>query len=300
MDLRLRRVSDLFNEGTELYLGQDGDQKPVVLWINKLNSFEVEESRRDGAVRRGERLAELSKPDSPEFEGLRATVALWSDDELREQIVKGKDDELMLKALDDLETDPKFREAEDYVRRGPALLRDEDVDSSDPRYAALEEANATYMTAISQATVKLHRQEFEDLAGVKRHDLAKAFYQQWRERVTLEDFMSARRLSEIYLATRDCYAVDEGTELGGERIWNHDACDHAQRFFSSRAVARTASEALHDRILKALSDLTSSYRESGNSDAPGSSSGPSEQSSDPEAASTPSSLDGTSPAVLTT
>ena len=70
---RLRRITDLFEEGVVVPLGEDLDG-PILLWVNKLNSFQVEEARRDGVARRGMRLAELGKPDTPE----RAAIVLRS------------------------------------------------------------------------------------------------------------------------------------------------------------------------------------------------------------------------------
>jgi hypothetical protein len=84
---RLRRVTDLFVEGRTLYLGNDDENKPVLVWVNKLNSFEVEESRRDAVSARGLRLLELEKEESPERMAMWARASRWSDDDLADNRV---------------------------------------------------------------------------------------------------------------------------------------------------------------------------------------------------------------------
>jgi hypothetical protein len=43
----LDRVTDLWVEGTTVYLGED-PQGPLCLWVNTLNSFQHDDARRDG------------------------------------------------------------------------------------------------------------------------------------------------------------------------------------------------------------------------------------------------------------
>lgn len=288
---RLKRVSDLFVEGTECYLGDDDEGKPVVIWVNKLNSFEVDEAKRDGTIRRAERIAELARPDSPELRGLLAEIGLWTDEQVREAYVGGQDDRLYLEALADLEVDPKFREAQEYIRRAPGLMADDDLATNDPRYLALEEANQTYMTMVSEAQAQKQRELLADLAELPRKDVEKSFIEQWRERRTLDEYMSGRRITEIYLSARECNAALVTVDLTGKRIWDHKPCDHMKRFFSERKNVTQVSERLIQRIVDTLSDVTANDREAGNSDAPASSSASSEQSNGPEDQSTPSTPD---------
>jgi hypothetical protein len=138
MDAGLQRVTDLFVEGAEAFLGTGDDGKPVVVWMNKLNSFEVEEANRDASVRRAERMAELG-PESPETRGAKVEIDLMSDTELREAIVNDQDAEITSEAYDNLQARKDWRELDDHIRRAPQLLADDGVSPDDPRFATLQE-----------------------------------------------------------------------------------------------------------------------------------------------------------------
>ena len=55
-----------------------------MVWVNKLNSFEIEEARRDGVAARGRRSWNWTKEDNPESLALKLTMDRWTLDELRE------------------------------------------------------------------------------------------------------------------------------------------------------------------------------------------------------------------------
>src|SRR3954465_15752048 len=120
---RLRRITDLFEEGVVVPLGVDqtGD---LLLWVNKLNSFQTEEARRDGIARRGMRLAELGKPDTPERAAIASEIEQMSIEDLRLAWGNLQIEELYLAALNDVEAEPEWREKLDTIRRMPTLLEE--------------------------------------------------------------------------------------------------------------------------------------------------------------------------------
>jgi hypothetical protein len=302
---RLKRVTDLFVEGTELYLGDD-ESGPIVIWINKLNSFEVEDVRRDALVRRGERLAELGQEDSPERRGVLAEMALWSDEKLIDEYLDTRSDERYLQALDDLAVDPKWRDLLDRLERAPALHDAEGVPEDDPRREALKKDNALYEKKILAAVKKLEDQARKDLEDSDRKDIEKSFLEQWRQHQTLNEFMQARRHAELFYVMRQCKAIqgelrDLGPDLeGGGWHWDHSPCDHTQRYLDDRREVRDLPDRVITRVIEAIDDLRITDREAGNSVAPRSSSESLEQSSAPEVPSTPSSPEETPLAVATT
>ena len=104
-------------------LGDDLDG-PILVWVNKLNSFQTEEARRDGVARRGMRLAELGKADTPERAAIDSEVEQMTDDELRQAWVNQQAEEMYLAALDDIDSEPEWREKLDVIRRMPTLLEE--------------------------------------------------------------------------------------------------------------------------------------------------------------------------------
>src|SRR5262245_55377386 len=106
---RFKRITDLFTDGAVLdltaALGREGAPEPV--WVNKPNSFEKEEARKDGQAARAASLIRLRDPNNPEVQAVRLTLDEASDDELRDMIVRQDTDKDFLLASDDIEADPE-------------------------------------------------------------------------------------------------------------------------------------------------------------------------------------------------
>lgn len=268
---RLRRVTDLFVEGAELYLGLDDSNEPIVMWVNKLNSFEVEEARRDGAVQRGIRVAALTADDNPERIAMEASVRVWDNERLAQNRLDQMSDEIYLRVLDDIDTDPEMREAVDMVRRGTVLLATAPED--DPRREALLEAQNKYLEAIRVNQERVRNETLADLLEMSRRDLENDFTEAWRNRASLEVFMEERRVSELYVALRDCQAsVERSTDDPATFRYDHSACDHSRRLLLGRDEVRHLPERVIELAIETLEKITVPAREAGNSDAPESSS----------------------------
>ena len=279
---KLRRVTDLFVEGTELPLGADDSGAPVLVWVQKLNSFEVEEARRDGVAQRGLRLLELSDESKPELQAQRHLVAKMADHELRQARVAQMGDEIYLRVMNDIEADEQWVEKLGVIRRLPQLLLDAGAPADDPRQAQLDDLNREYVATVQERITKANRDALVDLEDLSRKDLEADFIEHWRQRLTLDDFIAERRKTEIFLAMRECSAVNEGGK------WNHAECDHTQRLVDERSDVHTLPEGLLSRVVQILDGITVPNRESGNSGAPASSSVSSEPTSAAEATSAPS------------
>lgn len=301
METGLRRLSDLFVEGAEAYLGDDDGGKPVVIWMNKLNSFEAEEATRDASVRRAERMAELG-PDSAEVRGANVEMALWSDQELRERIVADEGDLILMETFQNLQTTEGWSELEDYVTRAPGMLTDEDVKPGDPRFDTLEAKIAEYNERLRVEREVVLDDHMKDLSGIARDKLEAKFMEGWRTRRTSDEWMIAKRTTELFLSARECKATmaGGGRTLAGEIVWDHSGCDHSARFFSERKSLHKVPDGAMQRLVDVFEALRTPPRTAGNSDAPASSSGSSEPSSAPEAPSSPSSQVETPDAVPTT
>lgn len=288
---RLRRVTDLFVEGIPLQMGMN-DGQDVLVWVNKLNSFEAEEARRDARVRRGIRISELAKQDSPELAAVQTQVDSMTVEQLAEARVKQMQDEIYLEAINQVDTDPKMREALDQAQRGAALLDDEKAPADDPRRQALREVQTTYLEALRVAQDKIRADKVDELTENARMDNEKELLEAWRARESLDVFMEERRITEVYFALRDCRGKVTGHADDGTLQVDHTGCNHRERLLASRAEVRELPEGVLGRVIAALDGVTVSPREAGNSAAPENSSVSSEQPSMPEE-STPSSPDET-------
>ena len=285
---RLRRVTDLFIEGAELYFGQDDEGQPVLVWVNKLNSFEIEEARRDGATKRGMRLAELTRPDNPELIALQATMATWDADKLAEMRVEQMGDEIYLGVINDLDSDPEWRQKLDLIRRGPQLLSDEGADSADERYQQIAAAQTEYVDAVRQGQSRRQLEALDDVKQNSRQTNIDDYLQNWRDWASRDVFMQERRVSELFAALRDCKGALKSREDDGTLLFDHADCDHSLRLLKDRAAVYKLPEAVIERAVDAIDGVTVPPREAGNSDAPASSSASLERSTEEEAVSTPS------------
>jgi hypothetical protein len=290
---RLRRVTDLFVEGEEVFLGYDDNQEAVVVWVNKLNTFEIEEARRDGIVQRGLKMRDLGDPDNPERAAFDAEVQLMTDEKLQQAWVNHHVEEMYLDVVNDVESSEEWRVKVEEMRRMPTLLRDAGASDDDPRWKQLEEMQIAYMEALRAGQEQKQKESLREAQEFTRKDLEASYFEKWRERQTLDLFMEERRITEIYVASRECYAIGKP---GG---WDHSKCDHGKRLLPERALVKSLPPQVIEKIIDALDRLTTPQRDAGNSDAPVSSSASSEPSSVSEAPSTPSSPDETPSGVPT-
>lgn len=285
---RLRRVTDLFVEGTTVNLGMDEDGNAVLVWVSKLNSFETEEARRDGVVERGRRISELAKPDNPEHLSVLTDIRDWEPDELAEHMLEFDADKHYLEVIDDLQSDEDWAELLERMRRLPELLDDEGAPEDDPRRATLAEEQMGYLDELRKRQGDKHEVAKEALLSIPRVDLETGYVKAWRERAAIVTFMKEQRVSQLYYSTRDCAAIQGDLDPAGGYIYDHDGCDHAKRMLTARAQVTTLPETLIEKLTDAYDSVAVGAREAGNSDAPRSSSAPLEPSSISEDQSAPS------------
>lgn len=295
---RLRRVTDLFVEGTELYLGMDDGGKPVLIWVNKLNSFETEEARRDGLARRGERVLQLSQQDNPERLALEMSLSNWTMQQLAEARASQLSEETYLGVVNDIEAEAEWQEKLALMRRLPSLLDDSGVSSEDPRWKELDEIRTGYLNEIRTRQEKTHAEQVREFLATDREELQKSFFEAWSNRASLDSYMEEKQVTELFYAMRDCVATERGRTESGAILWDHTDCNHNSRLCTERADVRKLPEGIIERVIETLEEIVVPQRESGNSDAPASSSASSERPSKEEA-STASTPEETSPAVPT-
>ena len=295
----MKRVTDLFVEGTEYYVGDDANG-PVVFWINKLNPYQTEEARRDGGSARSQRMARLADPEDLETKGIIAELSLWTDENLAEQCLAQRSDELYLDAFNDLDTDEGMKDLRERVERMPQLLGDSNASEEDQRVKDTIEDQENWFTALHEAMEKKNREALSDLKAQPREKLEASFLERWRQRHTLDVFMEEKQATTLWYAIRQCKAKRAGQGPDGKPLWGHGECDHSQRWLSERKLVKDLPGEMIEKVIGLLESVTVTPLVAGNSDAPTSSSVSSEPSKAPEAVSNLSSQDETPPVAPTT
>jgi hypothetical protein len=263
---RLSRITDLFLEGTELYLGDDDNTgEPIVVWVNKLNSFEEEEARRDGSAARALRLLELDN-DNLEVQQARKEMEAWDVDTLRRSVtLQGAEEDYVL-AMDDVQADEEWaKKIEDLRRMGP-LMDDQEIPSDDERRVLFNTLNEEYAEALREAMELRQEARMDELEGLSQAELFDKFMESWSNRAAMLEFLKEQKVTQIYYALRDCQAVK-----GESGKWYHRTCSHA-RLLPERAAVRGLPESLLDKVVTALEEVSVDRRQAAFSDAPTSSS----------------------------
>lgn len=281
---RIKRITDLFVEGTEVKLGEDEAGTPVVVWVNKVNSFELEESRRDGLAARAEKIMELKDPQSPERKILEVQADSLSRDDMITATANRKYDEDYLHAMNDVESDPEWRDRLLFLQRMDELHDDAGIKDDDERRKRHADLQTNYFNALREAANKRQEDRKQELADLDDDELRERFIEWTVEQTSMTSYMAEMRVTQLFYAVRDCQAIPD--EEGRFSKDSHKGCTH-ERMLSERHEVNTLPEEVLSAVADALNRVTVDQRTSGNSAAPTSSSESSEPASTPEE-STPS------------
>lgn len=269
---RFHRVTDLFVTGRELIL-QDGPE-PVLLWINKLNSFQRGDAQRDGAAVQARRMAALDD-DSDEIAAALTRLHSLEGHEVIAFLVNQHDDEDFLLAIDDVRADESWNDRLAIIDRATALEAEGSPPDEAEREAVLK-VNQEYLAAVDEHRLRRVEDRKDAFADVPIEELRKQWLDAFRRRLGMSVFMQEYEKTQVFFATRDCEAKDRGNGT-----FDHTACTHA-RLLPSRAAVAEMPEELFDRIRNVLTDMTIPPATAGNSAAPRTSSAPSEPPSSAE------------------
>lgn len=202
-------VSDLYARGEVLEL-----MNGKLVWVQVLNSFELEECRTAARVARARLVNALKHEDSSESQIVRSQFREGHRDVAIDSIMSGRQDEISLKIAMEVESDPEWNEAIELVKRG------KDVASrgpTDEESEALNRASAKYVDFIQSRVgeeTELMRAELEALSDEQlEQEVLDEFVKRQGERAAYDEY----RLCEMALAARTCDAkwVEE------EGRWDH-------------------------------------------------------------------------------
>lgn len=278
---RIKRVTDLFEEGREVILNDDLDD-PVLVWVNKLNPFEMEEARKDGSVGRARAMMRLEDPESPESLLFDQALQGRSAENLVAALVYAHQNEDYVHALDDIKADEEWTERIDVLDRADQQMFDAGTAPDDEEQKRLAELNHAYMARVQELTAEHQEKRKSDFEGLDLDALRDLYRQSYRDQAGSSGFLNEYRTTELYYALRDCTAKPNDN-LG----WDHSSCSHRTRLCESRAEVRELPEGLIVKVREAITILNMGPRDAGNSDAPASSSASSERPSE-QADATPS------------
>lgn len=273
---KYRRVSDLYVDGTELVL--EGD---VVIWLQVLNAYEIEEARGDAQAARARLVLALRSEDSDEVAKVHARYEEDGRSIAIETLVEARSERALPKVIDAIHNDPEWTERLEIVARADG--DDDDRPPSEEEQKVIEDINLAYVKAVQEGLDDERswlRSRFE---AMDDDQLKGEYVDLYIDRRGTEVAVNEYKLAEVYRGARACDAVrdDEGN-------WSHRGCEgHRMRAFESKQEVRELPDRLQQAIFDAYTDLSMDLRTAKNSDRQGSSSDSSPLPSEPEE-STPS------------
>jgi len=279
---RIKRVTDLFEEGREVVL-DDNLEDPVLVWVNKINPFEQEECRKDGSVGRARAMLRLDDPESAESLLFGQALQGRSKENLAQALAYANQNEDYVNALDDVRSDEDWKDRLELLERGDQQLLDSGVPMDDDESKLLAEINRAYMKHLAELVEKRQQKRIRDYQDQSLDEISEAYTKSYRDQAGSNGFLNEYRTTELYYALRDCQATPNDN-LG----WDHEKCSHRERLCGSRAEVRELPAGLIEKVRDAITLLNMTPRDAGNLDAPASSSASSEQPSVEAEASTPS------------
>lgn len=272
--LRLRRVTDLFSNGRELVLAADADDGPVLIWLEKLNTFQRGECHRDAEAAQARRIAGLSD-DSDEMRAAAAQLAHATPSEMVEFILAPQAGTFYLRAQDDVRAEEGWKEKLTLLERDAALETGGSPATKEER-EAITGIQLDYIAAIEAAQKVRYDDAAKDLEQVPEEELRAKYYEVARNNMAEHAYWNEFRRTELYLSVRDCTAT-RLTQDG----YDHAACTHL-RLLPTKAAVNDIPQELLDRIRNGLSEVNMTPAEAGNSAAPQTSSESAEPQSNAE------------------
>ena len=268
---KFKRVTDLFEQGKVVVLSDDPED-PLLVWVNKLNPFEQDECRKDGAVGRARALERLTVEDSPEAQVMRAALADRGRDHLVEALVSQRSNEFYVRSLDEIRTMEEWQDKLLILDRADAQMMDAGLPEDAEENTRLAALNAEYMGAVNALMESYVEDARTEYGALTDEQLREAFMDTYKESTGSAGFLNEYRITEMYFSLRDCQGKSDG--YGG---WTHAGCNHRERLCETRAAIRELPEELIARVRDAILTLSMSPKDAGNSDAPASSSASSER-----------------------
>lgn len=281
-------LGDLFVEGKELVLkppAEDGTGA-VVVWVNKLNPFQMDEARRAGAVAKARLILAMKEVGSPEYQLYHSQVASFDAERMRKELLDNKQTEWWAKAFNAVRQDPEWTERAQMVQAPLDGASPEEVE-------AMAKLQRDYLAEIDRRVTEYREARERELLELDDASLREEHEETWLESQGLTAFTREFQRHQIFLAMRICRAAK--TEGG----WDHSGCDHGQQTCEAVSDVATLPDRVLTGVLTTLQAVTVAVDDARFSAEAATSSAPSPQRSKAEE-SVPSGQEVTSGELVTT
>lgn len=244
---KIAKLSRLFVEGRELvFPSPDGD---IVIWVQKLSTFLVEQCNHEGRVARARKMMEVREIGSSEFDLFQAQMLDATKDKLVAGLVQTKHDETFLQVLRDLRSDAEWRERIEVLEHSGEQVIGKPADDPENRLLAsiAVDYNQEVMKRVEQASAE-YKAELEALSEDELRD-------RWREHYIdtrgMQAFTATRMRYEVFNAMRDCKGVKDS-----DGRWDHTTCNHSRLFLDDIVEVAALPTPVLIQVQEALAAVT--------------------------------------------
>lgn len=270
---RYKRLTDLFTVGEVVQ--PDPEDPGALLWVQKLNGFELDESRKEAQVVRARTVLALRQEGSDEVNALTDAVSRLDKDRLIAGIVSSLYTKHVGEASAAIAADPEWAERMDIMER-----TDRNAVPEDER-RVVDKINADYLDTLNQKILDLDKAERERLEDEDDEAVRRAYIDSFIESRAAAVFLREMRYVECFYGVRMCDAKQKDPE-NGNYDWDHKECSH-ERLYDDIEEARQMPDELLNQFTRAFDRINVPARTAKGLARRGASSGPSRQLSEPEA-----------------
>lgn len=245
---RLAKLTDLFEEGAVAPL-KASDGSEVVVWLNKLSPFEAEQSAHEGRIARARTMLAIKDITTPESDLFRVASEALPKDAIISALLTAKDNERTVRVIRELHSDKEWKERLETLEWSSEQLTGKADD--DPEVAVVKKVLDDYQAEIALRTEYLRNEMRGELAAQSEDKLREMHRDSYSEAQGIAAFLREQVKSQVFYSIRMCNA----TRADGGR-WQHEGCDHAQRWLDDRQEVDQLPESLLKQVRAAYDDLS--------------------------------------------
>jgi hypothetical protein len=271
---RLAKLTDLFEEGVVAPLTTPSGGR-LVVWINKLSPFEMEQTNHEGRIARARAMLAIREVGTADYDLYRASMEASKPDSLIAALVETKSNEHLVKVIRDLHSDAEWKEKLETLEWSSEQIDGKAED--DPEVVALTQVLTAYQAEIESRVEFLKNELRMELQGLTPEGLREQYLDAYVEQQGMRAFTREQQATEVFYFLRQCEATDHG-----DGTWTHENCDHSKRWLEDRREVGTLPLSLLSQIREAYEALSMAPDVARFSDGPASSSASSGPSSKQE------------------
>jgi len=223
---RLAKLTDLFQEGETVPLTTPSGQKMVV-WINKLSPFEMEQANHEGRIARARTMLAIREVGTPDYALYQASSLASKPDALINDLIDAKANEHLVQVIRDLHSDPDWKERLETLEWSADQV--EGKANDDPEVVALDKVMTEYQEEMESRTDHLRNELRMELQALPEDALREQYLAAYVEAQGLRSFTREQQATQVYYSLRQCEATDQG-----DGTYTHENCDHSKKWLTTR------------------------------------------------------------------